>query len=609
MKALRLLAFAGLLAALAAPACAAPPQGRKIVLVFVADGLRYDSVTAQSAPTLFALKKRGVDFTNSHSLYPTITTVNASAIATGHYIGDTGNFGNSLFTGFSSPEAGNAPVTFLENDKVLGEMNDHFAGNYLGEDSLLAAARKAGFATAAMGKVGPTSIQDVTQRDGTGTIVIDDAVGTPNGLPLAPNVAAAIAAAGLPATAPKTAVPNNEQQKYMVAVATKVVLPMLLNSGKNVAMLYWSRDPDATQHAQKDSLGKTNPGINGPTGRAGIKDADDTLAALIAALKSLGVYDQTDIFVTADHGFSTIGKRSATSAAARYEEDDDNPARAVDTENAPRPVAERDLPPGFLAIDLADALGLPLFDPHLHAAVDYKHAHHPGYGDGFIGKDPDHPDVIVVANGGSDHIYIPGPDARARAAEIVRILSNADYASGIFANDELGDIAGTLPMSAIGLRGTARTPEPSMIVNFRSHLVAGCKPVLMCAAEVADSSLATGQGMHGTFSRADTRNFMAASGPDFKARFADRAPVSNADITPTLASLLGLTLQPRGGLTGRVAGEAMKGGKPVAVTRGTTVSPPAANGLKTVLQFQRVGNTRYFDAAGFPGRTVGLSAH
>jgi hypothetical protein len=37
-------------------------------------------------------------------------------------------------------------------------------------------------------------------------------------------------------------------------------------------------------------------------------------------------------------------------------------------------------------------------------------------------------------------------------------------------------------------------------------------------------------------------------------------------------------------------------------------SPPSANGLRTVLSFQRVGSQRYFDAAGFPGRTVGLDA-
>jgi hypothetical protein len=33
---------------------------------------------------------------------------------------------------------------------------------------------------------------------------------------------------------------------------------------------------------------------------------------------------------------------------------------------------------------------------------------------------------------------------------------------------------------------------------------------------------------------------------------------------------------------------------------------PDANGLKTVLKYQVVGETRYFDAAGFSGKTVGL---
>ena len=37
------------------------------------------------------------------------------------------------------------------------------------------------------------------------------------------------------------------------------------------------------------------------------------------------------------------------------------------------------------------------------------------------------------------------------------------------------------------------------------------------------------------------------------------------------------------------------------------MSQPAANGLVTVLDMQTVGETRYFDAAGFIGRTVGLS--
>jgi len=45
-----------------------------------------------------------------------------------------------------------------------------------------------------------------------------------------------------------------------------------------------------------------------------------------------------------------------------------------------------------------------------------------------------------------------------------------------------------------------------------------------------------------------------------------------------------------------------------AFTRATDSikSAPSADGLRTVLNFQRVGSQRYFDVAGFPGRTVGL---
>lgn len=41
-------------------------------------------------------------------------------------------------------------------------------------------------------------------------------------------------------------------------------------------------------------------------------------------------------------------------------------------------------------------------------------------------------------------------------------------------------------------------------------------------------------------------------------------------------------------------------------TRGTLISPTAANGLKTVVHYEQVGATKYFKAAGFAGRTAGL---
>jgi hypothetical protein len=126
--------------------------------------------------------------------------------------------------------------------------------------------------------------------------------------------------------------------------------------------------------------------------------------------------------------------------------------------------------------------------------------------------------------------------------------------------------------------------------------------------QVADTVLRQGQGMHGSFSRGDTMNFTAAIGPDFKAGFIDALPVSNADVGATAARLLGLTQKAKGTLIGRVMTEAMPNGDTPQGFTGTVKSKPSDNGLRTVLNFQRVGTQRYFDAAGFPGRTLGLDA-
>jgi hypothetical protein len=180
-----------------------------------------------------------------------------------------------------------------------------------------------------------------------------------------------------------------------------------------------------------------------------------------------------------------------------------------------------------------------------------------------------------------------------------------DYVGGLFVDDALGRIPGTLPLEAIGLKGSALTPMPAIAVSFRSFAT-GCAEPVKCTVEIADTGLQQGQGMHGSFSRADTMNFMAAIGPDFKAGFADPAPVSNADIGKTIARILELRIKDKGTLVGRVIDEAMPNGAVPHFVAKTMVSPRAADGLQQVLAYQSVGTTRYFDAAGFPGRTIGL---
>ncbi|HEV3372897.1 MAG TPA: nucleotide pyrophosphatase/phosphodiesterase family protein [Xanthobacteraceae bacterium] len=573
------------------------------IILFVPDGLRALTVTPQSAPTMAAIRDRGVNFTNPHSMFPTFTTANAASFATGHYPGDTGDFSNTIYAGYPVKAANGSMTPFLESNPVLGDVDQHFEGNYLDEDTVLLAARHQGYSAAAIGKVGPVLIFDHTERSGEETIIVDDQTGSPAGIPLSQALKDKLTAAGLPLTAPGrgdngkagdfktpgTTTANTVQQAYFANVTAKVVLPMLKARNKPFVLVFWSRDPDGTQHNQGDSLNALTPGINGPTSAAAIRNADENLKQLQDALIELGLADDTNIVIAADHGFSTISKESATSPAAK-----------ADYPDAPKGA----LPSGFLAIDVAQGLGLPLFDPDNNNVRRADERATPR-GNGLIGPDPTKPDVVVAANGGSDLIYVPGKD-RALVRRIIDVLLAQDYVSGLFVDDDLGDFAGTLPLSAINLKGTARTPRPTIAVNFRSFST-GCAEPLICTAEVADSGLQQGQGMHGSFSRADTMNFMAATGPDFKRGFVDEAPVSNADMGQTLARLLGLKIPFKGGLLGRVVEEALPDGAMPAVTAATLRSSPSAAGLQTLVQYQQVGSTRYFDAAGFPGRTVGLS--
>ena len=78
-----------------------PPQAppRHNVILFVADGLRRASINAEDMPTFLKVRNLGVDFRNSHAVFPTFTTANASVIATGHGLGDTGDYSNTLYPG------------------------------------------------------------------------------------------------------------------------------------------------------------------------------------------------------------------------------------------------------------------------------------------------------------------------------------------------------------------------------------------------------------------------------------------------------------------------------------------------------------------------------
>jgi len=212
---------------------------RHNLILFVPDGLRSQVVTAATAPAMAELRSKGVDFRNSHALFPTATTTNASAFATGHKPGDTGDFSNSLYAGFRVSAAGGTLTPFLESDPVLRQVNEHHGGNYLHEPSIVAAARAGGYATAVIGKLGPAAVLEVGSLTSGATLIVDDSTGVPGQeVPLSDEWRAAFLKYKVAPAAPSrgsngnpggyssqagfipgTWVPNLAQQQYFIEVA------------------------------------------------------------------------------------------------------------------------------------------------------------------------------------------------------------------------------------------------------------------------------------------------------------------------------------------------------------------------------------------------------
>lgn len=644
------------------PNPSAPPPKHRNAIIFVADGLRHGSVNAQDTPALYKLRTEGVHFENSYSLFPTFTTANASAIATGHRLGDTGDYSNGLYVGFQMFDIGNfnhgpgTTIPFIENDEVLADLNSHFNGNYLSEQTLLEAARLSGFNTAAIGKLGPAAIQAISSITPQGekfpvpdTVIIDDSTAynpydvtnpVPLSIPLPAELVQRIIKLQLPLDTPArtngfpekspynnggagnwqkpgTLRPNDVQQQWMIDVTTRAVLPMFAEENKPFVLLFWSRDPDASQHNHGDSFQQLVPGINGATSLAGIRNADRCLQQILDWLeKHPEIKANTDILVTSDHGFSTVSRREldrtgtvtkAESAQHFYY----NAAAELDT-------GKGSLPSGFLAIDLAWSLQTKLWDPDSRAPIGsrspYKQVNlrvdelfhpldqweRPAQGNGLLGQNVYKVDgsdamAIVAANGGSDLIYIPDKNPET-ANRIVKALLKLDYVDGIFVDDQYGKIPGTLPLSAIDLIGSGVMPRPAIVVAFKGFYLNPGN--LMLGVQISDTSLQEGQGNHGGFGRECTWNNMAAIGPDFKQGFVDKAPISNADITPTLAKLLGIEMKSNGKLRGRIIDEALRGAAdPTVSPLKPVIADPVENGMRTVMFMQEFAGQKYFHSA------------
>ena len=277
---------------LAVAAASVPADAGRATLniVLVLDGLRPDAITAEETPNLWKLRREGVDFINSHSVFPTVTRVNATAIATGTWPGHNGMVGNSIYVRAVDPRH-----AFSNDDhKILLRLDEVTGGGMVLTKSLGEILQESGKRLAAVSSGSTGSALLTNPRAPRGVGVLIDGYWQP-GVALPQSVSDEVLARFGP---PPVRGGASEPQDSSVAWTQRVLRDYVLPDLKPDVVINWMTEPDHIQHA-------TGPGS--PSSRASIRADDAEVGLLLRKLESLGLANQTNIIVVSDHGFSHSG--------------------------------------------------------------------------------------------------------------------------------------------------------------------------------------------------------------------------------------------------------------------------------------------------------------
>src|SRR5215470_11680576 len=287
---LRATNLAGLAAAAAIASASLPASAGRASLniVLVLDGLRPDAITPAEMPNLWRLRQEGVTFTNSHSVFPTVTRVNATAIGTGTLPGRNGIVGNSQYVRAVDPN--HAFVN--DNHKNLLRLDQVTGGGMVLVKTLgeILAERGKLLAAVSSGSTGSGLLTNARAPQGAGVLI--------NGY-WEPGVRVAFPDAvndevrhrfGPAPLKPET----SEAQDAAVTWTQSVLREYVLTELKPDAVINWLTEPDHMLHVN---------GAGSPQARASIRNDDSEIGLLLKRLDSLGVAGTTNIIVVSDHGF------------------------------------------------------------------------------------------------------------------------------------------------------------------------------------------------------------------------------------------------------------------------------------------------------------------
>jgi hypothetical protein len=604
--------------AVALPVAAwAQAHGRgRIFVLMVWDGLRPDFVTRSDTPALYALTREGVLFDRQHAQFPTVTMVNAAALATGTPPSVTGILGDTMYLGPALEARGvnpagtaleqfaSAPMR-LEDTRRLSELNGSgaFKGDLLGIDSVVQEIGREGGYTAVIGKQGPAFLFDdrvltVTRgKDERGRPHADFMFATDDAA--APPAVAERFFAGLP-PASRIGVSDEKVDDYFTSVATERALPRARDAaaaGRPALVVLWLHNPDITEH---------RAGLGTLHAIQALHDADFNLAAVRRAIRKLGIEDRTDLMVVSDHGFATIRLR-VNLAGLLVEAGLKKSMVSNDVIVAPNGGSD------LVYLSRAIFKTTAAVRDRLQKIVDFAEAQE--WCGPIFSREPAPEDPSPRRR--RRHAPLPGPYLGwingTFTEGVVDALSPSRSPDLIVSFAEVPDLNNrtftgpTEPAFSLGVKGQQSVPNKSQPLV---HPVKG-----LVYADVGEANgWTTGMGMHGSAGVREIHNFCAAAGPDFKHRFRDTTPTGNVDVTPTIEQVLGVmpNVGPHGARpAGRVMTEALAGQRRyVGVAHQFVLTTNLVlQGVEAIsrLRMTRLGDRYYLDGSEVVRKPLGSS--
>ena len=268
-------------------ACNVEARGKaQHVVLIVWDGMRPEFAVEKYAPHLAALRREGVFFANNHPVYPSLTNVNGTALATGAEPGRSGIIGNMEFR-----PAVDAHKPFDTSEYPdFGQIDSTSLAHYLSVPTLVELLHRSGDRTAVSGSKPVAQLFDrARERDGEAA---KNSLVVYRGKVLPKNETGLITTTIGPFP-PRLGLPNDSEDAW----STRALTDVLWKTDIPKFSLLWLSEPDLSQH-------ENAPGS--PTSLAAIRSSDDNLGKVIAALKAKNALASADLFVVSDHGFSTI---------------------------------------------------------------------------------------------------------------------------------------------------------------------------------------------------------------------------------------------------------------------------------------------------------------